>query len=51
MATRSTAAAVLAEAGPSRHIDPAQPPHLRTDEAALRIAVLETKVAGLELHE
>ena len=43
-------AVVPAEAVPSRHIDPAQPPHLRTDETPLRIAVLESKVAALELH-
>ena len=44
-------AVVPAEAVPSRPIGPAQLPHLRTDEeSALRIAVLETKVTGLEIQ-
>ena len=44
-------AVVPAEAVPSRPIGPAQLPHLRTDEeSAPRIAVLETKVTGLEIE-
>ena len=50
LATRSTAAVVPAEAVPSRPIGLALPPHLRTDDAPVRIAVLESKVTILEFH-